>query len=259
MVTVSVGAEMEYIVEPLDFRKYFYTCVILAIVCLLTGLVAVSISGYAGVLETSIKGTGSMDVRHHTEGAADVAMAQNATVVYQSTVSGPGDGLGQNFSTSFMVFGAGGTRRDQYVVKGSGAGNKVEFRATQISGDFVGEGEIVLRIENDRESFESRIVLDSTTGEAVFQGRVKARDPVGRPSTVEETEAIGAFLIESYLLEEEPPETTENWLTFCSLINTELQSVAPGAYVAPDGYTLDEMGNLTIDQGCVTGRCPYVR
>jgi len=248
---------MEYIVEPLDFRKYFYTCVILAIVCLLTGLAAVSISGYAGVLETSIKGTGSMDVRHHTERAADVAMAQNATVVYQSSITGSVDDMARAFSTSFMVFGAGGTRRDQYVVKGSGAGNKVEFRATQLSGDFVGEGDIVLRMEDDRESFESRIVLDSTAGEAVFQGRVKARDPVGRPFTVEEIEAVGAFLIESYLLEEEPPETVANWLTFCSLINTELQSVAPGAYVTPEGYTLDGWGNLTPDQDCPTGRCPY--
>ena len=226
---------MGNLIEPLDLRKYFVTCVILAVVCLVAGLFAVASSGYASsLLETSIKGTGSMEVRHHGEGGADVAMAQNATVIYQSSIVGGAGTATRTFSSSFMVFGAGGTRRDQYVVRGSGAGDKVEFRATQIAGDFVGEGEIVLTIVADVETFESRIVLDSTGGVAAFQARVRSADPVGRPLNTEEIEAAGSFLIESYLLTEKRPETPDDWLQFCSTIEDEFRKKVPGAILDPE-------------------------
>jgi hypothetical protein len=215
----------DYIMEPGDFKKYFYTCVILAAVCFVAAVACVISSGYANVLETSIMGQGSVDMRHHAQNAGDVAMVQNATVVYQARREwGPGAPGLESFTTSFLVAGAdaSGGYRNQYVVKGSGAGHKVEYRATQITGDFVGSGEIVVSAtEAEGETFESLINMDSSRGNATIRGRVQTADGQGRPMTIEELDAVGQFILTQYLQITEPPATNEDWLGFCKGVEEE--------------------------------------
>ena len=215
----------DYIMEPGDFKKYFYTCAILAVVCFGAAVACVVSSGYANVIETSLMGQGSVDLRSHGPNAGDIAMVQNATVVYESRREwGPGTGGIETFTTSFLVAGAdaSGGYRNQFVVKGSGAGHKVEYRATAITGDFVGSGEIVMTATADGgDGFESLINMDSSRGNATLRGRVITADGQGRPMTISELDAVGKFVLEQYLQVTNPPVVAEDWLGFCKGVEEE--------------------------------------
>jgi hypothetical protein len=239
--------------NALSFRKYFYIAIVISglliasFVCLVGAILLMG--GYvdANVVEQTIMGTGEIYTRHDSEHASDIASVVNSTVVYQAKQEWDVPGSPETFSTSFIVSGASadGGYRNQYVVKSSGAGYKHVYRATSISGDFAGSGEVSLSVgEDGSESLDSLILMDSRNGNATFQGRIYSSQN-GRPITKEESDAVGKFLIRSYLNISQPITTTVGWLDFCSSLDRLIDpDVAPSIYVAPEGYELDKIGNL---------------
>jgi hypothetical protein len=238
---------MEALFAPSDFKKYFYACLILAAFCFMGALLAISTSGYGNIIEQSIVGTGDLYTRHDSASASDLASVENATVAYEAKREWLAGESEQTFSSSFLVSGASpkGGYRNQYVVKSSGAGYKHIYRATQISGDFAGQGDISLTIgEDGSERLDSLVLMDSRNGNATFQGRIYSSEG-GRPITAEESDAVGKFLVRSYLNITTPLTGPDNWLGFCESLNKLIDpAVAPGIYVAPPGYELDSTGNL---------------
>jgi hypothetical protein len=232
---------------PEDIRKYFYTSCFLAIICLILALVAIGESGYANTIEQTIIGKGDIYTRHDSQSASDLASAINSTLVYEAKREWTGESESQQFSSSFIVTGAqaSGGYRNQYVVKSSGAGYKHVYRATQISGDFAGQGDVSLTIgEDGAESLDSLVLMDSRNGNATFQGRIYS-SVGGRPITAEEMDAVGQLMIRSYLNISQTIDKPVGWLDFCGSLNRLIDpAVAPGIYVAPPGYVLDETGNL---------------
>ena len=230
-----------------DIRKYFYASCILAIVCLLAIIYLVGTSGMGNVIEQSISGRGDLYTRHDSQSASDLASVENASLVYESKREWGSPDDAQTFTSSFIVSGAqaSGGYRNQYVVKSSSVGYKHVYRATQISGDFAGSGEVSLTIgEDGAESLDSLILMDTRSGNATFQGRIYGNEG-GKPVTAEEMDAVGKFLMRSYLNISQTTTTPEGWLDFCSGLNRLIDpAVAPGIYVAPDGYVLDKTGNL---------------
>lgn len=228
---------MDALFAPSDFKKYFYACLILAIFCFIGALLAIGSSAYGNIIEQSIMGTGDLYTRHDSTHASDLASAVNSTVVYQSKREWDVPGAAETFSTSFIVSGAQakGGYRNQYVVKSSGAGYKHVYRATAISGDFAGSGEVSLTTGGDgAESLDSLVLMDSRSGNATFQGRIY-NSQSGRPVTTEESDAVGKFLIRSYLNVSQPIKTPENWLDFCGMLDKDmiLDQTAKGVYIAP--------------------------
>jgi hypothetical protein len=230
---------------PEDIRKYFYTSCILAILCFLAAIYLVSTSGLGNSLESSLKGSGTMDIRHDNERSSDRAMAEGAGIMYDySRVWGVKDEA-ETATSSFIVSGGSGGYETQYAVKGSGAGHKVDYRATKISGDASFASEIGLTgNEAGRENFDSVIEFDVLSGNATIRGRVY-NQTAGRPATTEELDAVGKYLLQTHLNVSIAPITPENWLDFCSGLNRLIDpAIAPGIYIAPEGYELDGTGNL---------------
>ncbi len=230
------------------FRLCFFLTISLAGIYLALFILSLGgAPGEANVMEQSISGRGDLYTRHDSKSASDLASVENATLVYEAKREWSGADDAQAFSSSFIVSGAqaAGGYRNQYVVKSSGAGYKHVYRATQISGDFAGSGEISLTIgEDGSESLDSLILMDSRNGNATFQGRIYGSEG-GKPVTAEEMDAVGKFLMRSYLNITEPLVGPDNWLGFCESLNRLIDpAVAPGIYVAPDGYELDPTGNL---------------
>lgn len=235
----------------LNFKRYFYISIIISallissFICLVGAILM--IGGYvdANIIENSIKGTGDLYVRHDSKDASDLLSIINATVVY--SMSRVWDETSTVFSTGVIINGAdsSGGFRNQYVVKGSGAGSNHIYRATCIVGEYVGSGEItVKRNEDSPDTLDSLILMDSRKGNATFQGRIKS-SVKGRPITDEEVDAVGQFAIRSYLNISEPIENTKGWLDFCESLNRIIDpKVAPGIYMAPANWSLDETGNL---------------
>lgn len=238
---------MEALFAPSDFKKYFYACLILAVFCFAGAILAISTSGYGNVIEQSISGRGDLYTRHDSQSASDLASVENASLFYEAKREWGSADDTQTLSSSFIVSGAqaSGGYRNQYVVKSSGAGYKHVYRATQISGDFAGSGEISLTIgEDGSESLDSLILMDSRSGNATFQGRIYGSEG-GKPVTAEEMDAVGQLMIRSYLNVSEPLTGPDNWLGFCESLNKLIDpAIAPGIYVAPPGYELDPTGNL---------------
>jgi len=200
---------------PGDFKKYFWASCILSIICLIGAIVAIGSSAYGDVIEQSIRGTGDFYTWHDSEHASDLASAVNATVIYDA-IRTP-----ETFSTSFIVSGAqsSGGYRNQYVVKSSGAGYKHVYRATAITGDFVGSGEVMVTVGGDgAQSLDSLILMDSRAGNATFQGRIY-NGRSGKPVAEEEMDAIGKFVVRSYLNITEPIKTSQDWLQFCNMLD----------------------------------------
>jgi hypothetical protein len=230
-----------------DMRKYVYASVLLTIVALIgIILVLLSISG-ANIIEQSIVGTGDLYTRHDSASASDLASVVNSTVVYDAKREWESGSSPQTFSSSFIVSGATskGGFRNQYVVKASGAGYKHVYRATAITGEFAGSGDVSLTLgEDGAESLDSLILMDSRNGNATFQGRIYSSED-GKPVTAEESDAVGRFMIRSYLNITQPLTTPQSWLDFCSSLDKLIDpKIAEGIYIAPPGYILDETGNL---------------
>jgi hypothetical protein len=241
--------------NTISFRKYFYIAIIISglliasFICLVGAILMMG--GYvdANVVEQSIMGTGDLYTSHDTAHASDLASAVNSTVVYQAKHEWDVPGTPETFTSSYIVSGAqaNGGFRNQYVVKSSGAGYKHVYRATAISGDFAGSGDVSLTTGGDgAESLDSLILMDSRSGNATFQGRIY-NSQSGRPVTAEEMDAVGKFAIRSYLNVSQPITTPAGWLDFCAGLNKIIDpAVAPGVYTAPPGYAPDSTGNLVV-------------
>jgi len=221
------------IFAPEDFKKYFYASLFLAIICLILAIVAIGESGQANVIEQSIAGQGSLYTRHDSQEASDLAVAQNASVIYQAARKWGTDVATQTFTSSYIVSGARGGYQNQYLVKSSGAGYKHSYQATRITGDFSGSSEVSLTIgEGGAESLDSLTLMD---GNATFRGRIYSTEE-GRPLTAEEMDAVGKLMIRSYLNITQPIKTPEDWLGFCASFSDSLPaSVGPVKLVPLNG------------------------
>jgi hypothetical protein len=228
-----------------DIRKYFYASCFLAIVCLLAIVYMVGTSGLGNSLDSSLKGSGTMDIRHDNERSADRAMAEGAGIVYDYSRKWGVTDEAETATSGFIVSSGTGGYKTQYAVKGSGAGHKVDYRATKISGDASFASEISLTgNEAGGENFDSVIEFDVLSGNATIRGRVY-NQTAGRPATTEELDAVGRYLLQTHLNVSSTLITPAGWLDFCAGLNRLIDpAVAPGIYIAPEGYELDDTGNL---------------
>ena len=200
--------------------------------CLVSGfLLVLGFMGYANTIEESVFGKGTLDHSSYSKSASDRAMTKDAESVAYKTARNWENDSEQTFTTSFIVSGAGGSYQDQYVVKASGAGYKHTYQATKITGDFSGSGESSVTMQTGTQSLDSLILMD---GNATFQGRI-INGLTGRPVNEAEMDAVGQFVIRSYLNITEKPETLDEWLNFCSGLDQDmiLDPATRGIYVAP--------------------------
>ncbi len=226
-----------------DFKKYFWASAFLAVICFLAAVVAVSSSGYADVLKTTVAGDGDLYVRHDFRESADLASVANASVAYNYDRTWEGANDPVETHSQFLVIGApaSGGFRNQYVVKTSGVGHKTVYRATALSGDFQGELDFKLTTTaaasedlKPGEEMVSQISMDTTFGNGTIQGRVWTQDgDINRPATKEELDAVGKFMVNHYLELSEPPETYDDWLSFCASVDRDVIAAYPGVYIEP--------------------------
>jgi hypothetical protein len=245
---------------PEDIRKYFYASCILAGLAFIAILYIVGTSGSANTLDTSMVGTGTMNYRHDSEHSADIAMAENASIMYDYSRTWGQDVAVETAKSQFVVTSAKGGYKTQYAVKGSGAGHKVDYRATKISGDASFASEISLSAtESGGENVDSMIWFDTRDGLATIQGRVY-NNSEGRPATIEELDAVGKYLLNTHLNVSKEPIVPESWLGSCEELNRDMildPTVPDGLYILPANdskynYTLVDgkiIRGLNISQG----------
>ncbi|MFA5457725.1 MAG: hypothetical protein WC261_08865, partial [Synergistaceae bacterium] len=213
---------MTKLFTPEDIRKYFYASCILAGLAFIAILYVVGTSGSANTLDTSMVGTGTMNYRHDSEHSADIAMAENASIMYDYSRTWGQDVPMETAKSQFVVTSAQGGYKTQYAVKGSGADHKVDYRATKISGDASFASEITLTAtEAGGESFDSMIWFDTRDGLATIQGRVYSSEN-GRPATIEELDAVGKYLLNTHLNVSNEPIVQESWLNFCEGLDQDV-------------------------------------
>ena len=236
---------MDKLFSPEDIRKYFYTSCILAVVCLLTTIYLIAVSGAGNTLDTSMVGTGTMDYRHDSEHSADIAMAENASIMYDYSRTWGQDVAVETAKSQFVVTSAKGGYKTQYSVKGSGADHKVDYKATKISGDASFASEISLSAtESGGENIDSMIWFDTRDGLATIQGRVYYNSE-GRPATIEELDAVGKYLLNTHLNVSNAPILPEDWLGFCSGLDQDV-NMPEGIYILPVN---DSKYNYTLVDG----------
>jgi len=217
---------------PADIRKYFYASCILAGLAFVAILYVVGTSGSANTLDTSMVGTGTMNYRHDSEHSSDIAMAENASIMYDYSRTWGTDVLTETAKSQFVVTSAKGGYKTQYSVKGSGAGHKVDYKATKISGDASFATEISLTAtEAGGQSFDSMIWFDTRDGLATIQGRVYNSEN-GRPATIEELDAVGKYLLNTHLNVSNKPIVQESWLNFCEGLDQDV-NMPDGIYILP--------------------------
>ena len=251
---------MTKLFTPEDIRKYFYASCILAGLAFIAILYIVGTSGSANTLDTSMVGTGTMDYRHDSEHSADIAMDENASIMYDYSRTWGQDVAVETAKSQFVVTSAKGGYKTQYAVKGSGAGHKVDYRATKISGDASFASEISLSAtESGGENVDSMIWFDTRDGLATIQGRVY-NNSEGRPATIEELDAVGKYLLNTHLNVSKEPIVPESWLGSCEELNRDMildPTVPDGLYILPANdskynYTLVDgkiIRGLNISQG----------
>ncbi|DBA35206.1 TPA_asm: hypothetical protein vir525_00064 [Caudoviricetes sp. vir525] len=238
---------MAKLFTPEDIRKYFYASCILAGLAFIAILYVVGTSGSANTLDTSMVGTGTMNYRHDSEHSADVAMAENASIMYDYSRTWGQDVAVETAKSQFVVTSAKGGYKTQYAVKGSGADHKVDYRATKISGDASFASEITLTAtEAGGESFDSMIWFDTRDGLATIQGRVY-NNSEGRPATIEELDAVGKYLLNTHLNVSYEPITQAGWLDFCNGLDKDV-NMPEGIYILP---TNDSKYNYSLVDGKV--------
>jgi hypothetical protein len=228
------------------FRLCFFISLSLSAIYLALFILSLGGSpGEANSLDSSLKGTGTMDIRHDTERSSERAMAEGAAIMYDYSRMWRVKDEAETATSSFIVSSDSGGYKTQYAVKGSGAGHKVDYRATKISGDASFASEITLTgNEAGGENFDSVIEFDVLSGNATIRGRVY-NQTAGRPATSEELDAVGKYLLQTHLNVSTTPITPENWLDFCQMLDHLIDpTIAPGVYIAPEGYELDGTGNL---------------
>ena len=236
---------MTKLFTPEDIRKYFYASCILAGLAFIAILYVVGTSGSANTLDTSMVGTGTMNYRHDSEHSADTAMAENASIMYDYSRTWGQDVPVETATSQFVVTSAKGGYKTQYAVEGSGAGHKVDYRATKISGDASFATEISLSAtEAGGENFDSMIWFDTRDGLATIQGRVY-NNTEGRPATIEELDAVGKYLLNTHLNVSYEPITPEDWLSFCAGLDQDV-NMPEGIYILPVN---DSKYNYTLEGG----------
>ena len=206
--------------------------------------------GQANSLDTSITGTGTSDIRHDNEHSADKAMADGASIIYDYSRKWCVEGEAEKATSSFIVSGGTGGYKTQYAVKGSGAGHKVDYRATKISGDGSFASEITLSgNEAGGEDFDSVIEFDTLSGNATIHGRVY-NETAGRPATSEEIDLVGKYILQTHL-NVSTTLTPDNWLGFCGELDRDmiLDSATRGIWIAPLN---DSQYNYIWDSGKVS-------
>jgi len=198
--------------------------------CLVSSILLVlGFMGYANTIEESVFGKGTLDHASYSKSASDRAMTKDAeSVAYQMKKNWENDSE-QTFTSSFIVSGAGGSYQDQYVVKASGAGYKHTYRATKITGDFSGSDESFITMETGTQSLDSLILMD---GNATFHGRI-INGQTGRPVNEAEMDAVGKFVIRSYLNVTEKPRTYEDWLQLCNTFSDALPASVGSVRLVP--------------------------
>ena len=251
---------MTKLFTPEDIRKYFYASCILAGLAFIAILYIVGTSGSANTLDTSMVGTGTMDYRHDSEHSSDIAMAENASIMYDYSRTWGQDVAVETAKSQFVVTSAKGGYKTQYAVKGSGADHKVDYKATKISGDASFASEISLSAtESGGENIDSMIWFDTRDGLATIQGRVY-NNTEGRPATIEELDAVGKYLLNTHLNVSKEPIVPESWLGSCEELNRDMildPTVPDGLYILPANdskynYTLVDgkiIRGLNISQG----------
>ena len=236
---------MTKLFTPEDIRKYFYASCILAGLAFIAILYVVGTSGSANTLDTSMVGTGTMNYRHDSEHSADIAMAENASIMYDYSRTWGPDVTTETAKSQFVVTSAKGGYKTQYAVKGSGADHKVDYKATKISGDASFASEITLTAtEAGGESFDSMIWFDTRDGLATIQGRVY-NSVDGRPATIEELDAVGKYLLNTHLNVSNKPITQAGWLEFCGELDRDV-NMPEGIYILPVN---DSKYNYTLVDG----------
>jgi hypothetical protein len=190
-------------------------------------------------------GTGTMNYRHDSEHSADVAMAENASIMYDYSRTWGRDVPVETATSQFVVTSAQGGYKTQYAVKGSGADHKVDYKATKISGDASFASEISLSAtESGGENFDSMIWFDTRDGLATIQGRVY-NNSEGRPATIEELDAVGKYLLNTHLNVSYEPITQAGWLEFCGELDRDV-NMPEGIYILPVN---DSKYNYTLEGG----------
>lgn len=260
MPALTEADQVTKLFTPEDIRKYFYASCILAGLAFIAILYIVGTSGSANTLDTSMVGTGTMNYRHDSEHSADIAMAENASIMYDYSRTWGQDVAVETAKSQFVVTSAKGGYKTQYAVKGSGAGHKVDYRATKISGDASFASEISLSAtESGGENVDSMIWFDTRDGLATIQGRVY-NNSEGRPATIEELDAVGKYLLNTHLNVSKEPIVPESWLGSCEELNRDMildPTVPDGLYILPANdskynYTLVDgkiIRGLNISQG----------
>jgi hypothetical protein len=187
--------------------------------------------GCANLIEEKFSGTGQFDHSSYSKAASDRAMS-TGTMSYEMSRDWKNESA-QTFSTSFIVSGAHGGYKDQYVVKASGAGYKHTYQATKISGDFSGSGESTVSMETGVQSLDSLVLMD---GNATFRGRI-INGQTGKPLTETEMDAVGEYILRSYLNISEEIKTPEDWLGFCASFSDELPASIGPVKLIPENST----------------------
>ena len=223
---------------PDDIKKYFYASCMLAVFCLLLAILAISQSGEANTIQQTIVGTGDLYTRHDASDSSDLAIVDNATVRYEGDRNWGNSGDDpKTLDSSVIVSGAKGGYQNQYRIESSAIGYKHSYTATQIYGDFSGSGEISITVDDaGATNLDSLVLMD---GNATFKGRIYSSG-AGKPITSEETDAIGQFIIRSYLNITEPIEQPDDWLGFCDSLNRDiiLDDEFGAIYILPENTSL---------------------
>lgn len=247
----------------------------LILIGLAIAVISIVYLSFGNVIEESFYGTGDMDTRHRYAETSDEASVKNASGIdynHKSTWEDSTDVRTRTTDSSFTVVAAdpNGGYFNRYVVKSSGAGYKHTYRV-YFEGDFSGSAAVTVTLQRSdlpemtvpildengtlldeenvtdtsiqaqrgAESIDSLFLIDSRGGNASFQGRI-VNGQSGRPVTEGESQAVGQFLVRSYLNISKIPEDEQGWLNFCNTLDRALimDKDAPGGiYVLPQNST----------------------
>jgi len=196
-----------------DFRKYKYFAVLMACICFAGAVIA-----GANIIQTSVSGAGKFFVQHNFKESGDIAGTKAGEITY--SYERTWDKQTATGRSMFIVAGATGSYEDQYIVRGSAAGHRVEYRVEKLFGDFSGSQEIKVIIEaSGEENFDNLILLK---GNATYYGKIRAVDKMGRPLDAETLFGIGEFVVRSYINVSSEIQKPEDWLAFCDEVSEEL-------------------------------------
>jgi hypothetical protein len=241
---------LEFLTQD-DIRKYAYTSLILALICLLSIIYLVAVGGLSNIYYTEdIQGTDvqHLDARTYSDETSVTASANNATsaklhiAVDRGVQDGSGGESGQTTTSDFEVAGAKGGWGDKYYIVASNDGLKQVRKADKFVGDFIGSSKSVI-IETGVPSLDNTVDM---LGSSQFHGEI-INGMTGRPVTTDEIDVVMAGKFGSYLNASIPKAnvTQTDWLAFCAQSYHDVSMASEGGYyILPAGYDIDKSGNL---------------